>query len=79
MKPSLQPPGRWWNWPRKPPIGESPHYKELLQLLNEFEVEYLRLHMRREEERDREGYSKSPHAKDESILWEAEAAWPEKP
>src|SRR5690349_16291176 len=41
MRPSLLPPGRWWNWPRKSTMAESPHYKELLQLLNEFEVEYL--------------------------------------
>ena len=32
---------------------------------------------RREEERDRDGYAKEPNAPDESLLWEAKAAWPE--
>ena len=36
----------------------------------------LRLEARAREERDREGYSKRPPAKDESQLWESEAAWP---
>ena len=41
----------------------------------------LREHLRRlevqvKEERDREGYSRQPHAPDESLVWEAEAAWP---
>ena len=38
----------------------------------------LRLEVRAREERDREGYSKRPQAKDESRPWEAEAAWPAK-
>ncbi|HWS96686.1 MAG TPA: ribbon-helix-helix domain-containing protein [Candidatus Methylomirabilis sp.] len=38
----------------------------------------LRLEVRAREEREREGYSKRPQAKDESRLWEAEAAWPAK-
>ena len=28
------------------------------------------------EERDREGYSRRKPARDESLVWEAEAAWP---
>jgi metal-responsive CopG/Arc/MetJ family transcriptional regulator len=36
-----------------------------------------RLEVRISEERDREGYSMQPQALDESVLWEAEAAWPE--
>ena len=41
----------------------------------------LREHLRRLsllalEERDREGYRKSPRAEDDSLIWEAEAAWP---
>ena len=41
----------------------------------------LREHLRRlevqaKEERDRGGYSRQPHAPDESLAWEAEAAWP---
>jgi metal-responsive CopG/Arc/MetJ family transcriptional regulator len=36
-----------------------------------------RLEVRTKEERDREGYSRQPHAPDESKVWEAEAAWPE--
>ncbi len=35
-----------------------------------------RLEVRAREDRDREGYSKRPQLKDESHLWEAEAAWP---
>jgi metal-responsive CopG/Arc/MetJ family transcriptional regulator len=37
-----------------------------------------RLEIRRKEERDRDGYSRRPHAKEESLTWEAEAeaAWP---
>jgi metal-responsive CopG/Arc/MetJ family transcriptional regulator len=35
-----------------------------------------RLEVRAKEERDREGYSKQLHAHDESLVWEAEAAWP---
>jgi hypothetical protein len=36
----------------------------------------MRSEIRQKEESDREGYSRYPHAKDESLLWEAEAAWP---
>ena len=40
--------------------------------------EYLRrLEIRTLEERDREGYARRPQARDESLVWEAEAAWPE--
>lgn len=35
-----------------------------------------RLEIRRQEARDREGYARRPQAKDESLTWEAEAAWP---
>ena len=35
-----------------------------------------RLEVRAREERDRQGYSRRPQGKDESHLWEAEAAWP---
>jgi Arc/MetJ-type ribon-helix-helix transcriptional regulator len=35
-----------------------------------------RLEVRACEERDRDGYAKQPQARDESALWEAEAAWP---
>lgn len=35
-----------------------------------------RLEIRAQEERDREGYSKQPERSGESLLWEAEAAWP---
>jgi metal-responsive CopG/Arc/MetJ family transcriptional regulator len=35
-----------------------------------------RLEVRAREERDRQGYSTRPHTTDESLLWEAEAAWP---
>jgi len=39
--------------------------------------EHLRnLEIRALEERDREGYAKHPRAQDESVIWEAEAAWP---
>jgi metal-responsive CopG/Arc/MetJ family transcriptional regulator len=34
------------------------------------------LELRALEERDREGYTKQPAAQDESLVWEAEAAWP---
>ena len=37
----------------------------------------LRLETRAKEDRDREGYLKQPQTGRESILWEAEAAWPE--
>jgi len=41
----------------------------------------LREHLRRlevcaREQRDRQGYSRRPQATDESLAWEAEAAWP---
>lgn len=41
----------------------------------------LREHLRRldvqaKEERDRRGYSRKPHARDEALAWEAEATWP---
>jgi hypothetical protein len=39
MKPSLLPHGKWWNKLRKSAMAENPHYRELLQLLNKFEVE----------------------------------------
>ena len=44
--------------------------------------EALREHLRRlevlaQEERDREGYSRNPQARDESRRWEAVAAWPD--
>ena len=35
-----------------------------------------RLEMRANEGRDRAGYAKRPAKSDESVLWEAEAAWP---
>ena len=35
-----------------------------------------RLGVRAREERDRQGYSKRPQTADESLVWEAEAAWP---
>ena len=35
-----------------------------------------RLEIKGREGRDREGYSKHPHGRDESRTWEAEAAWP---
>ena len=39
--------------------------------------EHLRsLAVRAKEERDRQGYSKRPHSADESLIWEAQAAWP---
>jgi metal-responsive CopG/Arc/MetJ family transcriptional regulator len=43
--------------------------------------EALREHLRRlevqaKEGRDREGYLRQPHAPGESLIWEAEAAWP---
>jgi metal-responsive CopG/Arc/MetJ family transcriptional regulator len=37
-----------------------------------------RLEVRAQEARDREGYSKRPQVQDDSHLWEAQAAWPEK-
>lgn len=35
-----------------------------------------RLEVRSKEERDRQGYSRRPETNDESLVWEAEAAWP---
>ena len=35
-----------------------------------------RLEVRALEERDHEGYSKQPQTRNESLAWEAEAAWP---
>jgi len=34
------------------------------------------LEIRAREERDRAGYSRQVHVPEESLLWEAEAAWP---
>ena len=41
----------------------------------------LREHLRKldvlaKEERDRQGYARRPQTTDESLVWEAEAAWP---
>jgi len=36
-----------------------------------------RLEVRAREERDRAGYAKRPRAHEESLRWEAEAAWPQ--
>lgn len=41
MKPSFRPLGNWWNSLRKSEMAENPPYKELLQLLSKFDVEYL--------------------------------------
>ena len=39
--------------------------------------DYLRrLDLKVREERDREGYAKSPQIRDEAERWETEAAWP---
>jgi len=35
-----------------------------------------RLEMRAKEERDRQGYSRKPHSREETLVWEAEAIWP---
>jgi metal-responsive CopG/Arc/MetJ family transcriptional regulator len=35
-----------------------------------------RLEIRAMEERDREGYSRQSQTRDESLVWEAEVAWP---
>lgn len=35
-----------------------------------------RLEIRGKEERDRQGYAREPQSPDESLIWEAEAAWP---
>jgi len=46
-------------------------------LVREALREHLRrLEVRASEERDREGYLRHPQTRDESHLWEAEAAWP---
>jgi metal-responsive CopG/Arc/MetJ family transcriptional regulator len=40
--------------------------------------EHLRkLEIRANEERDRQGYLKTPPTRDETLAWEAEAAWPQ--
>ncbi|HTJ87908.1 MAG TPA: ribbon-helix-helix protein, CopG family [Terriglobales bacterium] len=36
-----------------------------------------RLELRAKEERDRQGYSRKPHVREEASAWEAEAAWPQ--
>jgi metal-responsive CopG/Arc/MetJ family transcriptional regulator len=36
-----------------------------------------RLELRASEERDRQGYSRQPHANAEARDWESEAAWPQ--
>lgn len=36
-----------------------------------------RLEVRAKEERDRQGYSRGPQKRDETVAWEAEAAWPQ--
>jgi len=36
----------------------------------------LRLEVRSKEDRDRQGYAKRPQVRNESEIWEAEAAWP---
>jgi metal-responsive CopG/Arc/MetJ family transcriptional regulator len=36
-----------------------------------------RLELRASEERDRQGYSRLPHAEPEARGWEAEATWPD--
>jgi metal-responsive CopG/Arc/MetJ family transcriptional regulator len=46
-------------------------------LIREALRDHLRnLEIRALEERDREGYSKHPKGQEESLVWEAEAAWP---
>jgi Arc/MetJ-type ribon-helix-helix transcriptional regulator len=46
-------------------------------LVREALREHLKkLEVRSSEERDRDGYARQPQARDESALWEAEAAWP---
>ena len=46
-------------------------------LIREALREHLRrLELRAKEERDRQGYLRQPPARDESLVWEAEAAWP---
>ena len=47
-------------------------------LVREALREHLRkLELQAREERDREGYRRRPQARQESSLWESEAAWPE--
>lgn len=36
-----------------------------------------RLEIRAKEDRDRQGYSRRSHAREETLAWEAEAAWPQ--
>jgi metal-responsive CopG/Arc/MetJ family transcriptional regulator len=36
-----------------------------------------RLEVRAKEERDRQGYSRKPHTREETLAWEAEAEWPQ--
>ena len=36
-----------------------------------------RLELRAKEDRDREGYSRKPHTREEPLAWEAEAVWPQ--
>ena len=46
-------------------------------LMREALREHLRrLELRGREERDREGYAKRPQVIEDSLRWEAEAAWP---
>ncbi len=46
-------------------------------LIREALREHLRrLEVRALEDRDRQGYAKRPRASGESLVWEAEAAWP---
>src|SRR6266567_5302122 len=41
--------------------------------------EYLRrLDVQAKEERDRQGYSRKPHTREETLAWGADAAWPRK-
>jgi metal-responsive CopG/Arc/MetJ family transcriptional regulator len=35
-----------------------------------------RLEIRDNEERDRQGYSRKPQSREETVIWESEAAWP---
>jgi metal-responsive CopG/Arc/MetJ family transcriptional regulator len=47
------------------------------ELVREALREYLRrLEIRSKEDRDREGYLRVPQSREESELWETEAAWP---
>jgi Arc/MetJ-type ribon-helix-helix transcriptional regulator len=36
-----------------------------------------RLELRAKEERDRQGYSRKAHTREETLAWEAEAVWPQ--